>query len=73
MHQLKAQLLVAAARYVETGGAGDARILGRALKAKPLRRAAEDELRACSRLAGTDDERIRLVDEANRIRPVTWV
>jgi serine/threonine-protein kinase PknG len=73
VHRLRAELLAAAARYVEAGGAGDARILGRLLKAKPLRRAAEDELRACARLAGTDEERLRLVDEANRVRPVTWV
>jgi serine/threonine-protein kinase PknG len=73
VHQLRADLLVAAAHFVETGGGGDARILGRPLKSRQLRRAAEDELRACARLAGTDDERIRYVDEANRARPVTWI
>jgi serine/threonine-protein kinase PknG len=73
-HRLRADLLAAAARHVERGGApGDARILGKALASNTLRSAAEEELRACARLATKDDERVRLVDEANRVRPVTWV
>ena len=73
MHQLRAELLEAAARFVESGGSGNARILGRALTAGPLRRAAEDELRACARMAATREERVRWVDEANRTRPMTWI
>jgi serine/threonine-protein kinase PknG len=73
VHRLRAELLAAAAQFVETGGAGDARILGRPLKSRQLRRAAEDELRACARLAGTGAERVGFVDEANRVRPVTWI
>ena len=72
MHHLRADLLRSAARFVETGGTGDVRILGRPLKPKTLRRAAEEELRACARMAGTADERLRWIDQANQVRPVTW-
>ncbi len=73
VHELRAHLLWSAAYFVENGGdAKDTRILGRAPKPRLLRRAAEDELRACARLAGSDAERMRWVDEANRVRPVTW-
>ncbi len=73
VHQLRAELLWTAAAFVEGGGdAKDTRILGRAMKPAALRRAAEEELRACARLAGSDAERLRWVDEANRVRPVTW-
>jgi serine/threonine-protein kinase PknG len=73
VHQLRAVLLEAAARFSETGGSGTARILGRPLASDTLRRAAEDELRACARMAATPHERLRWVDEANRVRPVTWI
>ncbi len=73
VHELRALLLGSAAAFVEAGGdPRDARILGRAMKPGPLRRAAEDELRSCARMAGSDAERLRWVDEANRVRPVTW-
>ncbi len=42
------------------------------MKPAMLRRAAEEELRSCARLAGKGDDRLRWVDEANRVRPVTW-
>ena len=64
---------MAAARVDRVAAAGDVRVLGLPLKAKVLRRAAEEELRACARMAGVEAERIRWVDEANRVRPVTWV
>ncbi len=74
VHELKAHLLWTAAAFVESGGDGkDARILGFALKPRLLRRGAEDELRRCARLAGSDEDRMRWVDEANRVRPVTWL
>jgi serine/threonine-protein kinase PknG len=72
-HRLRADLLILAAQFTETGGSGDAKILGRALKSGTLRRAAEDELRSCARMAPTTDERIHWVDAANKVRPVTWV
>lgn len=73
VHELRASLLAAAAAFVESGGDGkDTRILGRAMVPRVLRRAAEEELRACARIAPGGEERIRWVDEANRVRPVTW-
>jgi serine/threonine-protein kinase PknG len=73
LHELRAEVLVAAARAAEAGAQGDAKILGSPFRAKALRRAAEEELRACARMAGVEAERVRWVDEANRVRPVTWV
>ena len=72
-HRLRADLLVRAADFKETGGTGDVKILGRPLHAGSLRRAAEVELRSCARMAGTAEERVQWVDAANRVRPVTWV
>ena len=70
LHELRAHLLWTAAAFVENGGDGkDARILGLAMKPRMLRRAAEDELRRCARLSGSDEDRLRWVDEANRVRP----
>jgi len=73
VHELRADLLHRAAQYLEDGGKADVRILGRPFERRALRRGAEDELRACARLAGADEERIRWVDRANAVRPVTWV
>jgi hypothetical protein len=73
VHSLRAELLHQAARFAESNPPTDARILGRALNGRAMRRAAEDELRACARLAVADEERIRWVDQANAVRPVTWV
>ncbi len=74
VHRLRADVLVAAAKHVEQTkrSGGEARVLGMPLVGRDLRRAAEAELRTCARIVGNDDERIRFVDEANRIRPVTW-
>lgn len=78
LHELRARLFEEAARHAETdAGATQARmqgtrILGRPLQSKPLRRAAEEELRACARMASTPDEHLRWVDAANAVRPVTW-
>jgi hypothetical protein len=74
VHRLRADVLIAAAKLAEKtkGGATDVRVLGMPLVGRDLRRAAEAELRTCARIVGNDDERIRFVDEANRMRPVTW-
>lgn len=74
VHRVRADVLIAAAKQAERkkGGGGDARVLGMPLVGRDLRRAAEAELRTCARIVGTEDERIRFVDEANRVRPVTW-
>jgi serine/threonine-protein kinase PknG len=79
VHKLRAELFVEAARFVEGGGAAAAKsarnehVLRCPMRPKPLRRRAEEELRSCARMAGSEPERIRWVDEANRVRPVTWL
>jgi serine/threonine-protein kinase PknG len=73
VHQLRAEILLAAARLAEGGVKSAVHVLGLPLRSRMLRRAAEDELRACARLAVVEAERVRWVDEANRVRPVTWV
>ena len=73
VHQLRAELLTAAARFAEDGGAApDTKILGIPVRAAALRKGAERELRTCARMAKTPEERVRRVDEANRVRPLTW-
>jgi serine/threonine-protein kinase PknG len=75
VHKLRADLLVEAASFVEQRrqNRSDESILGCAMRPSLLRLAAERELRQCSRLAGSEEERYRWVDEANRVRPVTWL
>jgi serine/threonine-protein kinase PknG len=75
VHQLRSELFVMAAEFLETKGTApaDARVLGTPLRASLLRRGAEGELRACARLATSEEERVRRVDAANRVRPLTWV
>jgi serine/threonine-protein kinase PknG len=73
LHELRAEVLVKAARLAEGGLKATTHVLGLPLRPKMLRRAAEEELRACARLAVVESERIRWIDEANGVRPVTWV
>jgi serine/threonine-protein kinase PknG len=75
VHRLRADVLAAAARVAQQGATmpSGGRILGQPFAARDLRRAAEHELRTCARIALTNDERIRFVDEANSVRPRTWV
>jgi hypothetical protein len=42
------------------------------LRENDLRDAAESALRQCARFADSSEKRTELVDEANRIRQVTW-
>ena len=44
-----------------------------AMVEEDLRLAAEDAFRVCARQAKTDEERFRLVDRANTVRPLTWI
>jgi len=46
-------------------------LLGSPLKIADLRLAAERRYRSCARFADDTAERIRWVDLANRVRPVT--
>ncbi|MGH7295992.1 MAG: tetratricopeptide repeat protein, partial [Polyangiaceae bacterium] len=73
LHELRARVLLATARLAEAGFSTQERVLGVRVQARVLRRAAEEELRACARMAGVESERIRWVDEANRVRPVSWI
>jgi len=70
------QLLEAALDLVQAGvvaPAGDVMILGSPLETQGLRRGLERAYRDLARLADSPDERIRLVDRANRVRPKTLV
>ena len=71
---LKADLFHMAARCAAgtSGLPADTKILGVGLSEEALRRAAEDAFRAGARQAKSDDERYRLVDRANEVRPFTW-
>ena len=76
LHTLSVELLRAAIREVEDGAVppGTAgTVLDQPLEPSPLRFALERELRACARFAATPQERIALVDAANRERPRTMV
>jgi serine/threonine-protein kinase PknG len=73
--RLTTDLLDAALRLILTGNAtddGGVSLLGHRLAERDLRLALERSYRALARTAATRDERIRLVDEANRTRPRTW-
>jgi len=75
-HRLAADLLLTAIdrikdKTVQPNSA--VRLLDEPLQIRALQFGAERELRACARHVKTDEERIRLVDEANRVRPRTLV
>jgi serine/threonine-protein kinase PknG len=73
LHLLRAELLRVAAEFVEDRApTGPPKVLGVPMRARYLRQAAELELRTCARMAKTPEERVRRVDEANRVRPLTW-
>src|SRR5262249_39901433 len=71
---LKAALFHMGARCAAgtSGLPADTKVLGVAISEDALRRAAEDAFRAAARQAKSDDERYRLVDRANEVRPFTW-
>lgn len=73
-HQLGAQVLRQAAALVEARAIAPSpsvQILKTPLLANRLRLGAEQELRACARFVNQRAEKIRLIDEANRVRPLT--
>ncbi len=73
-HRLAADLLISAVdRLTAKAIQPDAstRILDLPLEIKELRAGAEAQLRICARIARSADERLALVDEANRVRPRT--
>jgi serine/threonine-protein kinase PknG len=72
---LTAELLSAAVELVERDPAREdpaATLAGRALVSSELRLGLERAYRALAVIAPTQRERVRLVDEANRVRPRTW-
>lgn len=74
LHHLKAQVLLTALQQVEAKalqGNGSVKVLGQPLVAQSLRTGIEREFRACARFAPTPEEKIALVDRANRERPRT--
>ena len=76
LHLLRANLLLEAADRLEnrkTWANSSIQILDQPLQSKRLRLAAERELRACARFASTVEERMRLVDRANKERPFTVI
>ena len=73
--KLTAELLETALRLAENGTVrtnGPTRLLGRLMVERDLRLGLEQSYRALARGASSRGERIRLVDQANRVRPRTW-
>ncbi|GAA3750671.1 serine/threonine-protein kinase [Streptomyces tremellae] len=76
--QLSAEVLGTALDWVISGGRGArpdtaATLLGSSLDERGLRFGLERSYRALARLAQRGEERIELVERANRFRPRTWV
>jgi serine/threonine-protein kinase PknG len=72
-HQLAGRLFVAVIELIENGTLKSAggTLLGTPLKITDLRLAAERRYRSCAHFADDAAEKIRWVDLANRVRPVT--
>ena len=72
--ELRAEVFVAGALAVPSSNAPAtaSTLLNVEIAEAPLRTAAEAEYRSCARQASTDDDRIRYVDLANEVRPLTW-
>ena len=75
-HQAEARLAEEAVRQISAGilqPANGATLLGVPIRPATLRRRAEAALRACARLAPGWAERVAFVDQANAVRPRTWL
>lgn len=73
VHRLRAEVLAAAIALAESEVPFPKEpILGVPFRARALRAAAERELRACARISEARDDRLRYVDAANAVRPITW-
>jgi serine/threonine-protein kinase PknG len=73
--RLTARLLESALHLLERDGAGvaaDVRIAGHPMNPQAIRTGMERAYRSLARFATSTDERIELVDQANRVRPRTW-
>ena len=74
--RLQADLMMAALRQIESGSLPfdqNITLLDVPLLENELRNNLESTLRQCARFAPTDDDRISLIDEANKIRRYTWL
>jgi serine/threonine-protein kinase PknG len=72
--QLTSEILQAGLEAVTAGQpAGDGRLLGCEPAEYPLRSGLERSYRALARLAPDQARRIELVDQANEVRPRTWL
>jgi serine/threonine-protein kinase PknG len=73
VHQLAGRLFVAVIELIENGRlkSGGGTLLGSPLKIIDLRLAAERRYRSCAHFADDAAEKIRWIDLANRVRPVT--
>jgi serine/threonine-protein kinase PknG len=71
--QLKRELLLAALEMVDAGtnGPTGVEVAGVPFEERPLRSALEQTCRSLAKLSPSDEERLRLVDEANFFRPRT--
>lgn len=73
--RLTVRLLESALHLLERDGAGippGLRIAGQAMTVHAVRTGLEQAYRSLARFATSADERIGLVDQANRVRPRTW-
>jgi serine/threonine-protein kinase PknG len=72
--EMRRDLMVAALDLLKREGPdADTRLGGVALEEVPVRQALEQSCRSLSKLAATESERIRLIDEANLYRPRSLV
>jgi serine/threonine-protein kinase PknG len=68
--EMRRDLMVAALGFLQRAAPdADTRLGGVALEEVPVRQALEQSCRSLSKLASTEPERIRLIDEANLYRP----
>ncbi|MDG6107188.1 protein kinase [Dactylosporangium aurantiacum] len=71
--RLTVETLRAALAWVQAGNAGTASVLTRRLSERDLRLGLEQAFRVLAKVAPDRDTRIGLVDQANRVRPRTWL
>jgi serine/threonine-protein kinase PknG len=71
-HALRADVLTGALECVQSHVPPvNERVLGVPFRVAELREAAEHELRTCGHLAAANEERVKFIDRANRVRPMT--
>lgn len=73
--KVQADLWLAAIRQLESrhiSQDAEMQLMGVPLVENELRDAAESALRQCAHFAPSVEERIALIDEANRVRKMTW-